>query len=151
MNTNEFLVLLNENPNSDLIFELELGNEIPKGWHITEIKKIHIDSVDCGGNLHEYNETVVQLLSSGSCGSGKTHMKALKAAKIFNTVIDKQDLDLATNIRFEYGDQQRPTSVYDVKDFVLAKGKLILSLQVQPTVCKPAMLTGRERISLKCC
>jgi len=61
MKTNEFLELLKKNPDVELTFEYDKDRFIPDTYHITEVKNVTIDSVDCGGNSDSYTQTIVQL------------------------------------------------------------------------------------------
>ena len=47
MKTRDFLNLLKDNPQKELLFEYRDSQVIPKAYHITEIKSAHITSVDC--------------------------------------------------------------------------------------------------------
>ena len=51
MKTKAFLELLTTNPDKSLLFEYQTNKAVPEGYHITEIKNISIDSVDCGHYL----------------------------------------------------------------------------------------------------
>ena len=61
MTTHDFLELLKNNPEAGLRFEYEQDRFVPDTYHITEIKNVTIDSVDCGGRPDSYKQTVVQL------------------------------------------------------------------------------------------
>ena len=80
MNTGEFLDLLNQNEGKELVFEYKQNEFVPAAYHITEIKSKHINSVDCGGIAHSYDETVVQLWISGEEEKSRA-MEAEKALK----------------------------------------------------------------------
>ena len=61
MKTKEFLTLLEENPNKNLRFEYHKGQFAREDFHLTEIKNVTYDTVDCGGMLNEWKETIVQI------------------------------------------------------------------------------------------
>ena len=44
-----------------LEFIFENGSPLATGHHITEVKNVRIDSVDCGGAPDQWNETLIQL------------------------------------------------------------------------------------------
>ncbi len=65
MKTDEFLSLLKEHPYKNLRFEYALGKQVGANYHITEIKNVTIDSVDCGGESDFWKETIAALGKSG--------------------------------------------------------------------------------------
>ena len=150
MTTQSFTDLLRQHPEKELIFNFGNGHELPKSWHITEIKSIHVDSVDCGGNLHAYQETVVQLWISEK-ESPEKHMLASKALKIFDIVNGKQPLRMATDIRFEYGYRDLPTSVYNIDQVKEEAGQLVFDLSVPATACKPLLVAESSCCGPGCC
>lgn len=135
MKTNEFLTLLNEKANKEVVFEYETGQYVPKAYHITEIKSVNIESVDCGGRPHSEKQTVVQLWHDGK--EKGNYMTAQKANKIFKIVDKVKPLTQDAKILFEYGNTQIRTSHFEVQEIVENDNQIILQLFVQPTVCKP--------------
>lgn len=136
MNTGEFLDLLEKNEGKELEFEYQQNKFVPKAYHITEVKNKHIDSVDCGGFAHSYDETVVQLWISGQEEKDRA-METEKALKIFNIVDAKIPLKRETPIFFEWGHEDLLTSVYKVQTIDNQEGKIVVKLFVPPTACKP--------------
>ena len=120
----------------ELVFEYRDNAFVPKAYHITEVKTQHIDSVDCGGFSHSYDETVVQLWVSGN-EVKERNMEAEKALKIFNIVDGKKPLKRDTPIFFEWGFGNLATSIYEVKNINVEDGKVTVQMSVPPTVCKP--------------
>jgi len=139
MNTGDFLNLLEEHGSKELVFEYKENQFVPKAYHITEIKNQHIDSVDCGGNAHSYDETVVQLWISGTEEKDR-YMEADKAMKIFNIVDKKTPMKRDTPIFFEWGFGDLATSVYKVEAVENDSNQVLVKLFVPPTVCKPREL-----------
>ena len=82
MTTQEFTHLLSAAPELELQFEHSPGQYLPPAYHITEIKKVQTESVDCGGRPHQYQETVVQLWWDGQ-EQRERPMTAQKAGRIF--------------------------------------------------------------------
>lgn len=136
MNTGDFLNLLEEHGAKELVFEYKENQFVPKAYHITEIKSQHIESVDCGGNAHSYDETVVQLWISGT-EEKERYMEADKAMKIFNIVDKKKPMKRDTPIFFEWGFGDLATSVYKVESVESDTNQVLVKLFVPPTVCKP--------------
>ena len=100
MLTKEFLELLNSNPGKELIFEYEKEHFVPSSYHITEVKNMHYESVDCGGFAHEEFQTIVQLWVNENEKNGR-HMETQKAHKIMKLVDGVRPLRLDTKIFFE--------------------------------------------------
>lgn len=139
MTTSQFLDLLQNAGEKELLFQYAAGQNVPNAYHITEIKSTHTDSVDCGGQEHSYDETVVQLWLSGTESKDQA-MAADKALKIFNIVNSKRALKGDTEIFFEYGYAELATSVYRVSGVEDKGEQVIVHMEVPATVCKPREL-----------
>jgi len=153
MLTKEFLNLLNLNHGKELIFEYEKGQVIPKAYHITEVKNVHFESVDCGGFAHDEYQTVVQLWVS-EVEKKEKHMETHKALKIMNLVDGVKPLRQDTEIFFEYGRGDLRTSNYSVEKAEVQDDKIVLKMYVEPTACKPRKLenvAGLEQVVRACC
>src|SRR2546425_1062624 len=61
MKTNEFIAELRAEPNDQLIFADLEGHAVHRGYHLTELKAATFDTVDCGGQTSQWQETIVQL------------------------------------------------------------------------------------------
>ncbi len=62
MTTQEFMrQRCGKRPDHQLIFENETGDTVHAGYHLTEIKAAHFDTVDCGGQTNRWDETILQL------------------------------------------------------------------------------------------
>ena len=61
MTLETFVNILAENPNKSLLFEVAPHVYAGSHYHLTEIKTAKISSVDCGGQEHQWVETVFQL------------------------------------------------------------------------------------------
>ena len=48
MKTQEFLNLMNEHQDKSLLFEYMPNRLVQPSYHITEVKHLNIESVDCG-------------------------------------------------------------------------------------------------------
>lgn len=144
MKTGNFLELLEQNGEKELVFEYRENEFVPKAYHITEVKTQHIDSVDCGGYAHSYDETVVQLWVSGS-EEKERYMEAIKALKIFNIVDGKKPLKRETPIYFEWGFGDLATSTYEVQSLEVGEDQVLVKLFVPPTVCKPQELVQESK------
>lgn len=136
MQTQEFLSLLRQHPRKEIIFEYAPGQFVPNAYHITEVKNIHIESVDCGGRADEYYQTIIQLWI-GETVEQERAMTAEKATQIFDLVAQKKPMRGDTALFFEYGYGDLRTSNYQVQRVVESADKIVLQLYVAPPVCKP--------------
>lgn len=134
-----FLKILQHAPEKELVFEYEADTFVPKAYHITEVKNVHIESVDCGGRPDAYDQTIVQLWVRDGEHADR-HMTAAKALKIFDIVDAKTPMKKETPMFFEWGHGTAlRTSVYAVEEIVETESQLVLQLFVPATVCKPAV------------
>ncbi len=149
MKTKDFLNLLEQNKSKELVFEYAPGKFIPGDYHLTEIKKVNIQSIDCGGNLHKENQTVVQVKANGN-STEKTGMIISKTNGIFSKGISALQLDPEAEILFEYGNDVFATSQYKIMETIIEGNNLTLKLFVPPTICKPAQDTFKA-LNISCC
>ena len=79
MKTQEFLELLKENQNKSLLFDYKNGALVGANYHITEVKNISIDAVDCGARRDSSLGFGVDLRrfrgSGGHVATGKSQVK----------------------------------------------------------------------------
>ena len=150
MKTQEFLELLKVNSQKEVAFEYENGEFIAKNYHITEIKNVTIDSVDCGKNPHYEEQTVVQLKNGNLLERSTRFMSAEKAMKIFTLVDSVKPLRQDAEIFFEYGNKTVKTSIYKVVEIDNNQNSLIVKLFVPPTICKPQEVAFKS-LNLACC
>ena len=136
MKTKEFLSILEQNPEHEVQFEYLPDRFVKANYHITEIKRVHIDSVDCGGLRNTWEETVVQLWVHPLEPNKKNAMSAQKALSIFQRVFGLQVFDLDTDIKIEYGDKSFNTSQLEIHSVHENDTSLIVKLHEIPTACK---------------
>lgn len=142
MQTQEFLTLLQENPNKSLLFEYEAGKTVGANYHITEVKNITIDSVDCGAGVDFWKETVIQLWESPKEVDKKEYMSAFKALGILNKVDKMKPMERNVEIKFEYSNASFHTAQLFVNDYLIDGENLKLILGVQKTDCKAKETCG---------
>lgn len=136
MKTKEFLDVLNAHKTKELLFEYRPGYFVGANYHITEVKNISIDAVDCGARSDFWKETIVQLWESPKEIDKTEYMTAYKALGILNKVDKIKPMDRDTEIKFEYSNNQFHTAQLFVNDYVYNDKKIILKLGVQKTDCK---------------
>ncbi|MBO6585922.1 MAG: hypothetical protein JJ953_07465 [Gracilimonas sp.] len=148
MNTSTFVTTLVNNTGKELQFSLPDSTVISGDLHITEIQHHSIDSVDCGGNEHSYNETVIQLWVNEN-SENTAEWTTDKALKIIELVGEKQAYRDEAELFIEFGDSKHPTIRYSIQDVKENSETLIMALSVKPTVCKPSL--NREVKAGACC
>ena len=142
MKTHEFLTILNEHQDKRLYFEYQPNQLVAPNYHITEIKHVHIDSVDCGAQTDNWTETVVQLWESPMELFKTKPMSVKKAMGILNKVGSIKDFKPDSEIKFEYGNVSFHTAQMFVNDFSLDGRRIIFRLSVEKTRCKAEELCG---------
>lgn len=142
MKTEEFLSLLSEHQGKSLLFEYAPNLLVGTNYHITEIKHITIDSVDCGAQEDAWKETIIQLWESPT-ELGKTeYMSSYKALGILKKVGTKKQYVLDAEVKFEYGNATFHTAQLFVTDFEIKNKNLIFKLAVKKTDCKAKGICG---------
>jgi hypothetical protein len=96
-----------------LLFIDRDGNSIHAGYHLTELKAASLQTVDCGGQRNHWQETIVQLWVPPEADDD--YMTAAKFLQIFDKVRGMIPLDLAAEIRVEYGDENFFPSTYHIR------------------------------------
>ena len=134
MTTQEFTTALRKAPDHRLIFENEAGEAVRAGYHLTEIKATHFDTVDCGGQTNQWDETIVQLWVPAEA-DGES-MTAGKFLRIFDKVTAMVPLQLGAEIRVEYGDENFFPSLYHVEAVKSGPGETRVLLKPPATTCK---------------
>jgi len=142
MKTEQFLSLLSEHQGKSLLFEYAPNLLVGANYHITEVKHITIDSVDCGAQEDAWKETIIQLWESPS-ELGKTEfMSAFKALGILKKVGSIKSFVLDAEVKFEYSNATFHMAQLFVNDFEIRNNNLILKLAVEKTDCKAKGICG---------
>ena len=113
MKTNEFISRVRARPDNQLIFVDLDGHTVHSGYHLTELKAASFETVDCGGQTNRWQETIVELWVPSD--GDDEHMTAAKFLKIFEKVRGMIPLNLDTDVRIEYGDENFFPSTYHVR------------------------------------
>lgn len=142
MKTQEFLNLLEQQKSKTLLFEYAPNAYVGNNYHITEVKHIHIDSVDCGAQTDTWNETLIQLWESPQEPQTKEAMSVYKALGILKKVGRIKPFDLEAEVKFEYSNTSFHTAQLFVNDFEIQNDNLIIKLAIQKTDCKAKETCG---------
>ncbi|MCX2718846.1 DUF6428 family protein [Lentiprolixibacter aurantiacus] len=136
MKTREFIELLEQNPGKSLLFEYRHGETVAPNYHITEIKNVSVDTVDCGAGTDFWKETVIQLWESPVEKESRSYMSAFKAMSIINRVDKIKPLQQDAILKFEYGNANFHTAQLPVMGVDIETQQLRVKLAPDITDCK---------------
>ena len=142
MKTNQFLRILEDHKNELLLFSYQPGKWVAANYHITEVKHVKIDSVDCGIGTDAWNETIIQLWESPSEIGKRDYMSTYKALAILKKVGKMKPYDLEAEVKLEYSNEQFHTAQLFIDHFETVEGELRFYLSVQKTDCKAKETCG---------
>lgn len=142
MKTEQFLSLLAEHQNKALLFEYAPNKLVGANYHITEVKHMTVDSVDCGAQTDSWKETIIQLWESPSEIFKTDYMSAFKALGILKKVGQMKPYVLDAEVKFEYSNANFHTAQLFVDDFEIKDHRLIVKLAIKKTDCKAKELCG---------
>ena len=147
MTTRDFISRLQAAAAKQLVFTNSDGAMVRGGYHLTELKAASFDTVDCGAQKNQWNETIVQLWvpeEEENC----ERMTAAKFLAIYDKVARLIPLDVTAEIRFEYGDENFPPSNYHVEKISENEIELRVQLRLPQTTCKAR---DRRESGAACC
>ena len=149
MTTSEFINALRQAPRDRLIFVNAAGVAVHAGYHLTEIKAAHFESVDCGGQTNRWNETIVQLWVPAE--TDDEYMPAGKFLSIFDRVTRMIPLETEAEVRVEYGDENFFPSLYHVESVTSEDGNTRVLFAPPATTCKARDRRLADVESERCC
>lgn len=142
MKTSELFELLRQHSDKPLLFEYAPNLLVGTNYHITEVKHLKVDSVDCGAGTDSWNETIVQLWESPEEIGKRDYMKVNKALAILDRVGSMKAYNMNAEVKFEYSNSQFHTAQLFVTGFLIKNENLIIKLDINPTDCKAKELCG---------
>lgn len=111
--------------------------DIQNGFHITEIKRSMVSSLDCGSNQEGWPETVVQLLDSD--GPSEKRITARK----FVSILKKANVDLSRaglqGLVFEIAKPGESLQLHEFKGVHELEDRVVVLTRPREALCKPAM------------
>jgi hypothetical protein len=134
MKTNEFISELRAAPDHQLLFVDPEGHTVHSGYHLTELKAASFDTVDCGGQANQWQETIVQLWVPSAAHDD--YMTSAKFLKIVDKLRGMIPLKLDAKIRVEYGDENFFPSTYHVRSVTRDQSITRVLLAPPQTTCK---------------
>ena len=141
------LNLLKEHTDKSLLFEYKQGHFVGANYHITEIKNITVDSVDCGAKTDYWKETIIQLWESPDEHDREEYLSTHKALGILNKVDAIKPMEKDVEVKFEYSNTDFHTAQLFVNDFEITTNQLVMKLGVEQTDCKARETCGVKPIT----
>jgi len=151
MTTKEFLNILETQPNLPLLFEYQKGAFARIDYHITEIKNVTFDTVDCGGVRNQWQEVHIQLWES-ELPDPVHRVNTTKALDIFKLVEKIRATYGDVSIKFEYGNKDFHTAILPVGNVQVLNNQILVQLGVDQTSCKAQdrAATAEEKAAACC-
>lgn len=139
MKTSAFLAILRRHPDLPVVFRV--GDQaIASRYHLTEVKRVAYETMDCGAQTHRWSETHFELWVPPLAGAlpDRAHLAAGKLLRIIDRV--EQELPLAgdtpARILASLGDH--PAALHDITAVQESEGRLWVELAPDRTRCKAA-------------
>jgi hypothetical protein len=134
--TQAFLDLLHTaRPDQQLVFQLDQALLVAAGYHVTELKAVTYNTMDCGGVADKWEETVIQLWNPGD-EPEREHMTVRKFLAIYERVAKHIPVSYDAELRFEYGDKLRPATSYHVERLEWREKLILVHLRTPVVTCK---------------
>lgn len=148
MKTSAFISILRQNGSLPLVFRAQ-GETISAGYHLTEVKRVSYETMDCGSMAHEWAETQIEVWVPPLSGlvPGRGHMPADKFLRIIDRVEAKLPLKGEALARIHAAFAGQPAALYGIESVTIQDGTLVVELSPDRTRCKAAerqaaILTG---------
>lgn len=133
-------------PAKPLRFTVAGQKLVPNDFHVTEIKKVSIESLDCGGGASAWEELVIQLWSPRGDDTPQP-MTVEKFSKILAKAGALPLLD-GEHVRFEYAPLGQPAVQYALDSLNAAGDALEVELTPPYVACKPIERGQRSELSI---
>jgi hypothetical protein len=149
MKTNEMVGALKANQDLELKFSFADGSQVPEGYHITEVKNLRIESVDCGGATDAWKETVIQVWVPSAIDP-EHQMPTGKALKIIEKAHSLCPMSLEAECFIEVEEEVGTAVIYRLSQMESTNNSLIFHLESRKAQCK-ANLRVPEQQAVGCC
>ncbi|MEL6792673.1 MAG: DUF6428 family protein [Pseudomonadota bacterium] len=109
------------------------GAPIGDGYHITELKRADVTSIDCGGRISSWREAELQIFD----GAGGGAMPAGKMAGIIRKSVAAVEGLGGAPLRVEFGAENRGLRRYSLSELTIDSGVVEIALISDRAACKP--------------
>lgn len=135
MNWKELLTVIKNHPGHTLAFQWVEDYVIRNGYHLTEIKMLTINSVDCGGKMNVWREIVLQLWMPDDM-QAQGVMTAKKFLQITSTVEALIPLDGHLPVKIEFGNTEHITRHAAITAIKISERELLFTTVPELPQCK---------------
>ncbi|GMA16122.1 GNAT family N-acetyltransferase [Deinococcus metallilatus] len=141
--TAALLDALRAQPQRPLEFWLHGNLLVGPGYHVTEVKAVTIEAMDCGGRADAWRETVIQLKDGNAQEVQAGFMSTRKFLAIYDRVARSVPVRGEAEVRFEYGNSALPAMQYRVTHVEPQAERVIVHLRTPGVQCKAADTCGQ--------
>lgn len=127
---------LRAGPQLPLEFWLHGERLVGPGYHVTEVKAVTIEAMDCGGRADAWRETVIQLKDGSVREAGEGFMIPRKFLGIYDKVARSVPVRGEAEVRFEYGNTALPAMQYHVTHVDPQEERVVVHLRTPGVRCK---------------
>lgn len=136
MKVSEFITVLEEQKNKELLFAYAKDKLVGANYHLTEVKNVQFDTTDCGGKTNFWEETHFQLWESPTELGKRNYMTTDKILAILQRVDSIKAIKKDTDLKMEYGNDTFATSVMPIKHIEFDAKRVYVNLFSEATRCK---------------
>ncbi|WP_295817888.1 arsenic resistance N-acetyltransferase ArsN2 [uncultured Deinococcus sp.] len=140
--TDALLDTLRRPDSRPLEFWLHGAPLVGPGYHVTEVKAVSIEAMDCGGRAASWRETVIQLMDGSPQEAREGFMSTAKFLGIYDRVVARVPVRPEAEVRFEYGTATSPALQYHVSHVEEQPERLIVHLRTPGVQCKAGDACG---------
>lgn len=139
MKTSTFLSSLRSHAALPVVFRAGSA-AISSHYHLTEVKRVAYETMDCGAQTHRWSETQFELWAPPLVVAvpGRDHMPAGKFLAIIDRVEKELPLDGDTPARIFVALGDAPAALYDIASVHADDGRLHVELTADRARCKAA-------------
>ena len=152
MKTSEFLDALRARPELPLAFS-SVNGSVPASYHLTEVRRVSHDSVDCGSVAHSWTENHFELFAPRDAGPERAPMLANKFLSIVEKVKRHLKLDGGAEARVFGSVAGGGDRLHEIASIEAGSDTLTVRLEPVSAQCKAS---GRgecagDTTSTECC
>ena len=144
MKVSEFIEVLEQHKNKELLFSYAQDKLVGANYHLTEVKNVQFDTTDCGGKTNFWKETHFQLWENPKEIAKERYMSTDKILDILSRVDGINPLMKSTTVKIEYGNKGFNTSVMPVAGVEAGEKTVIIRLFEEQARCKANDACGIE-------
>ena len=119
-----------------LEFHLDGQLLVGAGYHVTEVKAVSIEAMDCGGKAAAWRETVIQLMDGTAEEARAGFLTNRKFLAIYDRVTRHIPMRPEAEVRFEYGNAAAAALQYHVSHLEVQSQRLVVHLRRPGVQCK---------------